>query len=53
MDESDDPFWGIGFFILLSSRRMEIGAASVSLKNKKVTSQAIREKVAGIAQGRK
>ena len=32
---------------------MEIGARSVSLRNKKVTSQAIREKVAGIAQGRK
>jgi hypothetical protein len=32
---------------------MEIGARSVSLRNKKVTSQAIREKVAAIAQGRK
>ena len=55
VDESDDPiaFWGVGFFVLLNSRRMEIGAASVSLRNKKVMSQAIREKVAGIAQGRK
>jgi len=32
---------------------MEIGAGSVSLRKKKVTSQAIRENVAGIAQGRK
>ena len=57
MDASDDPmarvFWRVGFFVMLNSRHIEIGAWSVSLRNKNVTSQAIREKVAGIAQGRK
>jgi hypothetical protein len=55
VDASDDAmaFWGESFFVVLNSRRMEIGAGSVSSRNKKVTSQAKREKVAGIAQGRK
>ena len=55
MDASDDAtaFWGVGFFVMLNSRRMEIGAGSVSLRNKKVMSQAIRAKVAGMAHGRK
>ena len=55
MDGSDGamPSWGVGFFVMLNSRRMEIGAESVSLRNKKVMSQAIRAKVAGIAQGKK
>lgn len=59
MDASDDAsddamaFRGIGSFVMLSSRRMEIGAWSVSLRNRKVMSQAKRAKVAGIAQGRK
>ena len=41
------------FLLILSSRLMEIGARSVSLRKKKATRQVIREKVAGIAQGRK
>jgi hypothetical protein len=48
-------FW-VGFFlsgVILNRRLMEIGAGRVSLRKKKVTSQAIRENVAGIAQGRK
>ena len=55
MDGSDDAmaFWGVDFFVILSSWRMEIGAGSVSLRYKKVMSQAIRAMVAGIAQGRK
>jgi hypothetical protein len=55
MDASDDAmaFWGVGSFVLLNSRRMEIGDGSVSLRNRKVMSQARIEKVAGIAQGRK
>ena len=50
---SDNPmaFWGVCFFVMLNSRCMDIGAGSVSLRNKK--SQTIREKVAGRAQGRK
>ena len=39
--------------VILSSRLMEIGSGSVSLRKKKATRQAIRENVAGIAQGRK
>ena len=48
-------FWKVAFLsgIILNRRSMEIGAGSVSLRKKKVTSQAIRENVAGIAQGRK
>ena len=45
-----------GFFlsgVILSSCLMVIGAGSVSLRKKKVTIQAVRENVAGIAQGRK
>ena len=55
MDASDNEmaFWGVGSFVMLNSWYMEIGAGSVSLKNKNVTSQAIRAKVAGIAHGRK
>ena len=55
MDGPDDAmaFWGVGFFVMLNSWRMEIGAESVSLRYKKVMSQAIRAKAAGIAQGRK
>ena len=55
MDASDDAmaFCGVGSFVMLSSRRMEIGARSVSLRNRKVMNQAKRAKVAGIAQGRK
>ena len=49
-DASDD---GINFFVMINRRNMDIGAGCVSLKNKKVTSQAIRERVAGIAHGRK
>jgi len=54
MDAFDDAmaFWGVGS-LMLNSRRMGIGARSVSLKNRKVISQAKRAKVAGIAQGRK
>ena len=53
-----DPMssWMVSFIlsgVILSSRLMEIGAGSVSLRKKKATSQAIRENVAGIAQGRK
>ena len=46
----------VSFFlsgVILSSRIMEIGAGSVSLRKKKATRQVIRENVAGIAQGRK
>ena len=49
-------FWRVGFILsdlTLSSLLMEIGAESVSFRKKKVTSQATRESVAGIAQGRK
>ena len=56
MDGFVDPFWRESFFlsgVILSSRLMEIGVGSVSLRKKKVTSQAIRENAAGIAQGRK
>jgi hypothetical protein len=38
---------------ILSSWLMEIGVGIVSLGKKKVTSEAIRENVAGIAQERK
>ena len=48
--------WRVNFFlsgVILNSWLTEIGADSVSLRKKKATSQAIRENVAGIAQGRK
>jgi hypothetical protein len=51
-DSDDAAFWGAGS-LMLNSRSMEIGAESVSLKNRKVMSQAKRAKLAGIAQGRK
>ena len=49
-------FFGVSFFlsgVILNSRLIEVGAGSVSLRKKKVMRQAIRENVAGIAQGRK
>ena len=57
-DASVNPmvFWRAGFFlsvVILNSWPMEMGARSDSLRNKKLTSAAIREKVAGTAQGRK
>ena len=44
-DLSVDPmaFWGVAVFVMFNSWRMEIGARSVSLRSKKLTSQAIRE----------
>ena len=48
--------WKVNFFlcgVILSSRLREIGADSVSLRKKKATNEATREKIAGIAQGRK
>ena len=49
---------GVGFVlsvVRLSSRPMDIGPGveTVSSRKKKVTSQVMREKLAGIAQGRK
>jgi hypothetical protein len=50
------PFLRVGFFlsvVRLNDQAIDIGAGSVSLTKKKVTSQAIKVKVAGTAQGRK
>ena len=58
MDGFVDPkaTWRVSFLlfgVMLSSRLMEIGARTVSLRKKTVTRQAKRENVAEIAQGRK